>query len=137
MSAFDRAKSRACATAIVRAALAVCFAALLGACSSSKQPAGPQVFAWLQPEPPPAPIASAGVDVDDNGLPAEARPQPVHDGWQPVTRAASQISVAEANDEGLPLPKSPEEAGIFAAGSTTPQRSYVPWATCTGWKCTR
>ena len=77
MFASYRAKARAPRTALLQPVLALFLAALLGACSSSKQPAGPQVFAWLQPEPPPpAPIDPMDVEIEDDGLPAQTPPSP-------------------------------------------------------------
>ena len=75
MFASLRARSRACGTGFVKPVLAISLAALLAACSSSKQPAGPQVFAWLAPEPPrPVPVLQAEVELEDDGLPPQAAP---------------------------------------------------------------
>lgn len=172
MFASNRAKARAPGTGLLQPVLAILFTALLGACSSSKQPAGPQVFAWLQPEPPaPAPIVTAEVEIEDDGLPAQtppstsirgmpddptapwspnygrsgsgagsvvaSEPNPADDSWKPVTRTASGAFVS-ADDEGIPLPKSPDEAGIPPEQNSAQKGSYLklPLGLCAGWKCT-
>jgi hypothetical protein len=77
MSAYQRAPSRSFLVAITRPACAVALALVLGACSSAKQPAGPQVFAWLAPEPtPPAQVNFNPSEVEAERLPAQT-PQPV------------------------------------------------------------
>ncbi len=75
MFAFSRAPMRASGTGLVKPVLVISLAALLAACSNTKQPAGPQVFSWLAPEPPlPAPIVQAEVELEDDGLPPQADP---------------------------------------------------------------
>jgi hypothetical protein len=153
MFASYRAKARAPRTALLQPVLALFLAALLGACSSSKQPAGPQVFAWLQPEPPPpAPVEPMDVEIEDDGLPAQTPPSAsirempddseavrtdtADDSWKPVTRPAEGAAMV---DDGLPLPKSPEEAGIPPERNPAQnqKRAYLtlPLGLCTGWKC--
>jgi hypothetical protein len=59
------------------------------------------------------------------------------DSWKPVTRPAEG---AIMDDEGLPLPKSPEEAGIPPEHNPAhkQKRAYLtlPLGLCTSWKCT-
>jgi hypothetical protein len=154
MFASYRAKARAPRTALLQPVLALFLAALLGACSSSKQPAGPQVFAWLQPEPPPpAPVEPMDVEIEDDGLPAQTPPSAsirempddseavrtdtADDSWKAVTRPAEGAAMV---DDGLPLPKSPDEAGIPPEKNPAQKqnRAYLtlPLSFCTGWKCT-
>lgn len=118
MFAFDCAKARACGRrGLCAAVLSSCV--LLGACANSKQPAGPQVFAWLQPTPSrPSPVFVASAPVEDEGLPAQFPPSPI---GRPDDGSAAVFDTA---DEGLPIPKSPEEAGI-------------EFTTCGGWSCAR
>lgn len=170
MFAFYRAKARAPRTGLLRPVLALFLAVLAGACSSSKQPAGPQVFAWLQPEPPaPALIEPMEFVSEVDGLPvrtlpaastlpadpnaawspsygrsasgagnvaAAARINPADDYWEPVTRSSWG---AGPDGEGLPLPKSPEEAGILPEQHRVQgqKRAYLtlPLGLCTSWKC--
>lgn len=129
------APAAAPAGGLVKAAVVTLLAAALAACSSSKQPAGPQVFAWLAPAPaPPVAVAQAELEFEDDGLPSQApplsnRPQDPDDPaapWSPNygrtmpggEDAAGPAVVAEAPSatdgavEGLPVPMSPEEAGI-------------------------
>lgn len=171
MFAFNRAKARALSTGLLPV-LAIVLTALLGACSSSKQPAGPQVFAWLQPEPPAtAPIVTTEVEIEDDGLPAQTRPSasirrmpddptapwspsygrsgsgaggvvaaepnPGDDSWSPVTRTAGG-AVVSADDEGIPVPKSPDEAGVLPEQNSAQKGGYLklPFGSCIGWKCT-
>ncbi len=123
MFAFHRATLRAHGPAVLKPVLVVTAAVLLSGCSSTKQPAGPQVFAWLQPQPPPAePVVAAEADVE--GFPDE--PLPTNDG-----RAAG-TNLALAGDEGYPVPKSPEEAGVAPQIRPTPRASP-----CYGWPCRR
>jgi hypothetical protein len=166
MFASHRAKARAPGTGLLRPVLALFLATLVGACSSSKHPAGPQVFAWLQPQPPaPAPIDPMEFEIEDDGLPVQtppsasirempadpnaawsasygrsasgARTATADDSWKPVTRPAEGAVMEE---EGLPLPKSPEEAGIPPEQNPAQKqkRAYLtlPLGLCTGWKCT-
>ena len=172
MFASYRAKARAPRTGLLRPVLALFLAALVGACSSSKQPAGPQVFAWLQPQPPaPTPVDPIEVEIEDDRLPVEtppstnirevpddptapwsaeygrsaagvghvaaARTDPADDSWKPVSRTAEG---AVMDDDGLPLPKSPEEAGIPPEQNPAQKqkRTYLtlPLGLCTSWKCT-
>ena len=170
MFASYRAKACAPRTGLLRPVLALFLAALVGACSSSKQLAGPQVFAWLQPQPP-APTAVDPMEVEDDRLPlgtppstnnrevpndptapwsveygrsasgvgnvAAASMDTADDSWKPVTRPAVG---AIMDDEGLPLPKSPEEAGIPPEQypAQKQKRAYLtlPLGLCTSWKCT-
>lgn len=164
MFAFSRALKRSSCTGFgtgfVKPVLVVSLAALLAACSNTKQPAGPQVFSWLAPEPPPpAPIVQAEVELEDDGLPPQADPvagirrmpddpsapwsrnygrsaagagdtPPAPDGWQAETRGAGHTG---GDDDGLPPIKSPEEAGLIV--QPQPRRvqrvSVVsPWQTC-------
>lgn len=75
MFAFLRAPMRMSGTGVLKPVLVLSMAALLAACSNTKQPAGPQVFSWLAPEPPPpAPIVQAEVELEDDGLPPQADP---------------------------------------------------------------
>ncbi len=172
MSAFNRAKARAPGRGLLQPVLALLLAALLGACSSSKQPAGPQVFAWLQPEPPPpAPIVTAEVEIEDDGLPAQTPPSArirgmpddptapwspnygrsdagvghvaaaptnaVDDSWRPVTHPATGAD-ATSDEEGMPSPKSPDEAGIRPDQKLSQTGAYLklPLGVCAGWPCT-
>jgi hypothetical protein len=170
MFAFYRAKARAPRTGLLQPVLALILAALLGACSSSKQPAGPQVFAWLQPQPPPpVPIDTMAAEIEDDGLPAQTPPSAsigkmpddpnarwspnygrsasgvgdvttahtdtADDSWRPVARPAEG---AVPDDEGMPLPKSPDEAGIRSEQNPAQKGAYLtlPLGLCIGWKCT-
>ena len=79
MFAFSRAPLRASCTGFgtgfVKPVLVISLAALLAACSNTKQPSGPQVFSWLAPEPPPpTPVVQAAVELEDDGLPPQADP---------------------------------------------------------------
>lgn len=160
MFAFDRAKARACGTGSTKSVLVLCLAALLAACSSSKQPEGPQVFAWLQPEPPAdAPIHSAAVEIEDDGLPAQTPPsasirqmpddptapwspnygRSAADPIAPVPRASDRDSWKPAvDDDGLPVPQPPDQTAYEPA---VKQRAFtgayltLPFGACSGWKC--
>lgn len=61
----------------LRSALALSLALMVGACSA-KSPAGPQVFSWLSPAPAPVPMrtvaAAPPIEIEDDGLPAQAPP---------------------------------------------------------------
>ena len=65
------------------------------------------------------------------------RTDPADDSWKPVTRPAEGAAMV---DDGLPLPKSPEEAGIPPEHNPAQKqkRAYLtlPLGLCTGWKCT-
>lgn len=162
MFAFSRAPMRASVTGFVKPVLVISLAALLAACSNAKQPAGPQVFSWLAPEPPPpAPVVQAEVELEDDGLPPQAdpvagirrMPDDPSAPWSPnYGRSAagargvgvlSPAPTAVADDDGLPPIKSPEEAGVMMQ----PQQRRMqgaslssPWRTCSSaesWKCGR
>jgi hypothetical protein len=173
MSAFPRAPLRAFRTGL-KPVLALSLAALLAACSSTKHPAGPQVFAWLAPEPPPpAAVYQAEVELEDDGLPSQAPPSTAirqmpddptapwsrnygrsgagaadaaaaglpNDSWVPVTAPDAWIAREGEDGEGLPMPKSPEEAGVVLP-PVSPKRAALGagWTTCLpgqSWKCTR
>jgi hypothetical protein len=75
MFASSRAPFRASSPGFLKPVLVLSLAALLAACSNTKQPVGPQVFSWLAPEPPPpAPVVQAEVELEDDGLPPQADP---------------------------------------------------------------
>jgi hypothetical protein len=162
MFAFSRAPMRASVTGFVKPVLVLSLAALLAACSNTKQPAGPQVFSWLAPEPPPpAPIVQAEVELEDDGLPPQAdpaagirrMPDDPSAPWSPnygrSAAGAGDVGVPSpaptsvADDDGLPPIKSPEEAGVI--GQPQPRRMQgaslaSPWRTCSSaerWKCAR
>jgi hypothetical protein len=167
MFAFARAVSRARRPRGVLPVLALSFAALLAACSSTKPAtgptAGPQVFSWLttRPEPSPAVVAAAPVEVEDDGLPAQSAP-PVRirmvpddpsQPWSPnygrtggpvpapasggaedawTGDVQSQAGVVGADDDGLPVPLPPEAAGL--AAPVAPRRQpvgYLSWQATT------
>ncbi len=162
MFAFSRAPMRASVTGFVKPVLVLSLAALLAACSNAKQPAGPQVFSWLAPEPPPpAPVVQAEVELEDDGLPPQADPaagiRRLPDDpsapWSPnygrSAAGAGDVAIPNAaptsvaDDDGLPAIKSPEEAGVIVQ----PQQRRMqgaslvsPWRTCSSaerWKCAR
>lgn len=162
MFAFSRAPMRASVTGFVKPVLVISLAALLAACSNAKQPAGPQVFSWLAPEPPqPAPIVQAEVELEDDGLPPQAdpaagirrMPDDPSAPWSPnygrSAAGAGDVGVPSpaptsvGDDDGLPPIRSPEEAGLIVQ----PQPRRVqgaslasPWRTCSSaesWKCAR
>ena len=162
------------AARFVKCGVALSFAVLLAACSSSRQYSGPQVFSWLQPEPavPAYAVAEAG-EVDDEGLPVQAPPSGIRklpdDLSQPWRRNYGRQGVspesgagearveredwiaitqndgfaeASIDDEGLPVPIGPEEAGEPAKGAPAGvyRGSYAapPSRRCRfggGWKC--
>jgi hypothetical protein len=179
MFAFQRARLRAAGTCL-KPVLAISLAALLAACSSAKQPAGPQVFAWLAPkpsQPQPLPIERSGVEIEDDGLPAQAAPsagirhlpddprapwspnygrsdagvsdRPAAPGdvlgcnWTAVTTPAAGGVPLPAEDDGLPRPQSPEEAGVVPQAQMRRERRawLAPaWTRCPDtqrWKCGR
>ena len=158
MFASHRAEACALRTGLLQPVLAVVLAALLGACSSSRHPAGPQVFAWLQTQPTTlAPTDPMDVEIDDDGLPTGTAPSAgmrempndpstpwiANDGRNASRvghdAAARSAGGAVPGDEGLPLPKSPEEAGIAPEQNPVQKqkRAYLtlPLGLCTGWKC--
>jgi hypothetical protein len=154
MSAYQRAPSRAFLVAIAKPACAVALAVSLGACSSARQPAGPQVFAWLAPEPPPQ-VAFNPTKVEADSLPA-ATPQPVSVRNMPDDPAASWSpnsgrSAASAWSTSLVGPASPDdswkpdvaaradEAGMMTDDAGLPDpKSPEEAGICSvgsGWKC--
>jgi hypothetical protein len=174
MFASPHALVRVRAARFVKSGVALSFAALLAACSSTRQYSGPQVFSWLQPEPAvPAYAVAAASEVDDEGLPVQSQPstrfrnlpddlsQPwrrnsvqqavppeagaaqarvVREDWIAITQNDG-FADASIDDEGLPVPKGPEEAGEPATAAPGLYRgSYVapPSRRCrfgSGWKC--
>ncbi len=171
MFAFSSARPRASRAGFLKPVVTFSCAALLAACSSTKQPAGPQVFAWLAPEPPPpaaaAAVAATDVELEDDGLPPQAPPpagiRRMPDdpsapwsrnygraaigaadagGAEPAATAEPAVEAAHG-DDGLPLPKSPEEAGVLQPQQ--PRRIKgaaltVPGLACAAdgrWKCVR
>ena len=156
MSAYQRAPSRAFPVAIAKPACAVALALVLGACSSAKQPAGPQVFAWLAPESPPhaqVTFNPAEVEVDD--LP-EQTPQPVSIRKMPDDPAApwspnygrsatgawstSLVGPASADDSWKPdVAVRADEAAMTADDAGLPDpKSPEEAGICSvdaGWKC--
>ncbi len=162
MFAFSRACSHASRTGFLKPVLVISLAALLAACSNTKQPAGPQVFSWLAPEPPPpAAIVQAEVVLEDDGLPPQTdpaagirrMPDDPRAPWSPNygRSAAGAGDVADrgsapanaAEDDGLPPIKTPEEAGLIV--QPQPRRMHgaslvSPWRTCStteSWRCAR
>ncbi len=113
--------------------LAVSLAALLAACSSNRPPPGPQVFSWLaEPVPPPA-AAPVSVELEDDGLPPQSPPprsiraalDDPNEPWSPNygrTVGASPAPADHADDDGLPRPMSPEEAGVQLPPDTRQER---------------
>jgi hypothetical protein len=90
------------------------------------------------PDDPTAPwSANYGRSASGAANMAAARTEPADDSWKPVTRPAEG---AIMDDEGLPLPKSPEEAGIPPEHNPAhkQKRAYLtlPLGLCTSWKCT-
>ena len=117
MFAFLRAPKRASGSGFLKPVLVISLAALLAACSNTKQPAGPQVFSWLAPEPPPpAPIVQAEVDqaeveLEDDGLPPQAdpvagirrMPDDPSAPWSPnYGRSAAGMGAAATRNSGAP-----------------------------------
>jgi len=113
MFAFSRAPSRAFGSGFAKPVLIISLAAVLAACSSAKQPAGPQVFAWLAPAPqPPAPVVQSDVELEYDGLPAQSPP---HAGirrlpddpsapWSPnYGRSAAGVGHAATHNSGAPV----------------------------------
>ena len=174
MFASPHALVRVRAARFVKSGVSLSIAALLAACSSTRHPSGPQVFAWLQPEPAvPVYAVSAAGEMDDDGLPAQSPPpsgahilpDDLSQPWRrnygrqgaPAEAGAAQARVMRedwiaitqndgfasdsVDDEGLPVPMGPEEAGEPAAGAPVLYRgSYVapPSRRCRfggGWKC--
>jgi hypothetical protein len=159
MSAFPRAKFRARLSTLAGPAVAVSLAALLAACSTTRQPAAPQVYSWQRaPEPQShyaGAVPSEPVELEDDGLPSQA-PPPVRirhvpddpnapwspnygrsagdRGWQDEPLQPAGVSPDDGGD-GYPVPKSPEEAGLrLPAGDPQVRRgvSYMmPHANCT------
>lgn len=156
MSAYQRAPSRACRVALAKPVFAVAAALALGACSSAKQPAGPQVFAWLAPEPaPPVQVIVNSTEVEVDDLPAPT-PQPVSIRQMPDDPAAtwsqnSGRSASGAWSTSLSGPAShddswkpavaarADEAGLTADDAGLPDpKSPEEAGICsvgTGWKC--
>jgi len=173
MFASPHALVRVRAARFVKSGAALSLAALLAACSSTRQYSGPQVFSWLQPEPAvPAYAVAEGGEVDDAGLPVQSAssetrnlPDDLSQPWRrnygrdgvlPEAGAAqarveredwiaitqNDVSAGDSiDDEGLPVPKGPEEAGEPTTGAPGFYRgSYVapPSRRCrfgSGWKC--
>jgi hypothetical protein len=173
MFASPHALVRVRAARFVKSGVALSLAALLAACSSTRQYSGPQVFSWLKPEPVvPAYAVAEGAEVDEDGLPVQAAspgarnlPDDLSQPWRrnygreggPPEAGAAQgrveredwiaitrndVSASDSiDDEGLPVPKGPEEAGEPATGAQGVYRgSYraPPSRRCrfgSGWKC--
>ncbi len=143
MFAFHRAEARAQRTGLLQPVLAGVLAALLGACSSSKHPAGPQVFAWLQHQPPsqspidPADVANEGYELAAQTPPPVSIGELRHDPTAPWSanggRSGSGVGHIAA------VRKSPEEAGIAPEQHSVQKhkRAYLtlPLGLCTGWRC--
>jgi hypothetical protein len=173
MFASPHALVRVRAARFVKSGIALLLAALLAACSSTRQYSGPQVFSWLQPEAevPAYAVAEAG-ELDDEGLPVRSAssgtrnlPDDLSQPWRrnsrresgPPEAGAAQVRVEREDwiaitqndgfagdsidDEGLPVPKGPEEAGEPTTGAPGVYRgSYraPPSRRCrfgSGWKC--
>lgn len=141
MFASFRAPIGVCAARFVRTGVALSSAVLLAACSSTRHASGPQVFAWLQPEP--ASVHTAYVETAEDELPA---PSTAGDAGREDWIAISQVdtpAVAPGDDDGLPVPMGPEEAGVPPEAMPVRQRRASlsrPVVKCpfgARWKCGR
>jgi hypothetical protein len=144
MSASSRAPLHVRAVRCIGTGTVLSLAAFLAACSSPQHASGPQVFAWLQPEPPAAAaVHTAYVETVDDGM---AAPSPdggaAGEDWITI----SQNDVPEASpgsDDGLPVPMGPEEAGVLPEPVSAGQRRVRysrPAVSCpfnARWKCGR
>ncbi|MGE5266389.1 MAG: hypothetical protein ACM3L9_03395, partial [Deltaproteobacteria bacterium] len=113
MSASPRAPIRVRAARCIRTGSALSLAAILAACSSTQHASGPQVFAWLQPEPPAAAsVHTAYVETADDGMSAPAsNGDAASEDWITISQNDTP-AVAPGDDDGLPVPMGPEEAGV-------------------------
>jgi hypothetical protein len=144
MSASSHASIRVRAVRCVRTGIALSLAAFLAACSSTQHASGPQVFAWLQPEPPAAAsVHTAYVETSEDGTqPQSSGVDAAREDWITISQNDTP-AVVPGDDDGFPVPMGPEEAGVLPeAAPARPRRAHYsrPVVRCpfgARWNCGR